>query len=113
MWEPLQILGGLVIFIGGLLVFRGLRGRPSRPGFLFGFGRVLRRLAGVIVVLLGFFVALEGSPWMAADICLDFTEDLVWCTDPEPVEAAEDGEDITDGEADSTVDAGEGLPRAK
>lgn len=106
MWEILQILGGFVILIGGVLVFRGLRGRPSRPGFLFGLGRVLRRLAGVLVVLVGFFVALEGSPWMTADICLDFTEDLVWCTDSEPFAAAEGTDDAAPPEPADASDKG-------
>ena len=118
MWEPLQMLGGLLILIAGVWVFRGLRGRPPRPGFLFRLGRILRRLAGVIVVLTGFFVVLEGSPWMKADICLDLTEDLVWCTDPEPFEAALDADEMTDemtdeatdGEAGSSGAAGDGAP---
>ena len=108
MWELLQILGGFAILIGGVKVFRGLKGRPSRPGFLFGFGRFLRRLAGVIIVLLGFLIALEGTPWMTADICLDFTDDIVWCTDPEPFEAEADGEATTEEEADSAGDAADG-----
>ena len=101
------MLGGLLILIAGVWVFRGLRGRPPRPGFLFRLGRILRRLAGVIVVL-------EGSPWMKADICLDLTEDLVWCTDPEPFEAALDADEMTDeatdGEAGSSGAADDGAP---
>ncbi len=79
MWEPLQIVAGLLVIVAGVGIFRGLRSRTPRAGLLFFLGRFLRRFAGLVILLLGFAVGLEGTPYMTADICLDISEEREWC----------------------------------
>ncbi len=94
MWEPLQMFAGLLVVVAGVMVFRGLRRVPPRPGVLFALGRFLRRLAGLLILLLGLAVGLEGTPYMSAAICLDISEDREWCFG-----GGHDESDAGDGEA--------------
>jgi hypothetical protein len=75
----LQIAAGLLVIVAGVGVFRGLRRRAPRPGFPFVLARFLRRLAAILILLLGLAIGLEGTPYMTASICLDITEDREWC----------------------------------
>jgi hypothetical protein len=80
MWQPLQILAGLLVAAAGVFAIRGLRRRPPRADAPFVLLRVLRRIAGVLIFLLGLGIALEGTPVMTAEICLDLAEDGEdWC----------------------------------
>jgi hypothetical protein len=80
MWQPLQILAGLLVAAGGVLAIRGLGRRPPRAGAPFLLLRVLRRIAGLLIFLVGLGMALEGTPVMTAEICLDLAEDGEdWC----------------------------------
>ena len=101
MWQPLQIVAGLAVIVAGVIVVRGLRRSPPRPGWLFLVLRVLRRLAGVLIVLIGLGVTLEGTPYMSADICLELWEPEEWCFGGDGVEEAAP----EDAERDRTPEA--------
>jgi hypothetical protein len=80
-WQPLQILAGILVAAAGIMTIRGLRRRPRRRGALIVLLGVLRRIAGVLILLVGFGVALEGTPAMNAEICLDLDDEPgdEWC----------------------------------
>lgn len=81
MWQPLQILAGILVAAAGIMTIRGLRRRPRRRGALLVLLGVLRRIVGVLFLLVGFGVALEGTPAMNAEICLDLDDEPgdEWC----------------------------------
>ena len=79
MWQPVQIIAGLAVIAGGIIVFRGLRRSAPRSGWLAWLLRLLRRLAAVVIVLIGLGVTLEGTPYMTANICLEIVEPYEWC----------------------------------
>jgi hypothetical protein len=88
MWQPLQILAGLAVIVAGVIVFRGLRRSPPTPGWAFWLLRLLRRLAGVLIVLIGLGVTFEGTPYMTANICLDIRAPNDWCFGGDGTDAA-------------------------
>lgn len=96
MWAPLQVLAGVLVLVAGILAIRGLRRRPPRAGVGFLLLRILRRLAGVLVVLVGLGVLLDGTPFVSAHICVGPDEGPERCFgsgSPVPAEAGADGDD--------------------
>lgn len=80
MWQPIQMMGGLLVVAAGVLIFRGRRRGAPRPGAWPTILRLLRRLAGVLAVLVGLGVTLEGTPAVSAQICLDLEDGgPQWC----------------------------------
>ena len=96
MWQPMQIVAGLAVILAGVIVFRGLGRSPPRPGWLFLVLRLLRRLAGVLIVLIGLGVTLEGTPYMTANICLETWAPEEWCFGGDGDEEAAHEDPITD-----------------
>ena len=93
MWAPLQVLAGVLVVVAGFLAIRGLRRRPPRAGVGFLLLRILRRLAGVLVLLVGLGVLLDGTPFMTAHICVGPDEGPEWCFGSGSPVAAETGAD--------------------
>ena len=104
MWQLLQILAGLAVIVGGVVVFRGLGSSPPRSGWGFWLLRLLRRLAAVIIVLIGLGVTLEGTPYMTANICLETWGPDEWCFGGDGTGEADDDDAAEDAspEADAT-----------
>lgn len=94
MWQPPQILAGMLLVAAGVLIVRGRR-RPPRRGALFVLLRVLRRIAGAIVLLIGLGVTLEGTPAMNARVCLEFDDQGApdWCFGGDGSESDDDAVD--------------------
>jgi hypothetical protein len=110
MWQPLQILAGLLVAAAGVLAIRGLGRRPPRPGALFMLLRILRRIAGVLIFLTGLAIVLEGTPLMTAEICLDLAENgEEWCfggDDTAPESSGDQPVLLDSAEEEDTLDEG-------
>ena len=94
MWQPLQILAGLLAVAAGVLIVRGRR-RPPRQGAVFVLLRVLRRVAGAVILLIGLGVTLEGTPAINVRMCLELDDRGApdWCFGGDGSESDDDALD--------------------